>query len=97
MIAGTAIALSPANDCFRKECIVGTVAARPLEGVKLQPAEIDIFFARPDEVDFDPHQEWIMVEARSGYYESSRHTMLALQKMSKERQVALIRDCRAGS
>lgn len=84
-MGGTIVALSPAHDCFRSECAVAVVAARPLDGVKLQPPEVDIFFAHPEEVDFDPQQEWIMVEARSGYYESSRHTMTALQKMHKEK------------
>jgi len=85
LISGTIIALSPANDCFRSECAVGVVAARPVEGVRQQPPEVDIFFARPEQADFDPHREWIMVEAKTGYYESLRHTMMALQKMRKER------------
>lgn len=67
------------------------MAARPLEGVKQQPPEIDIFFARPEQADFDPHKEWIMVEAKTGYYESLRHTMTALQKMHKERLAPMFR------
>ncbi|KAI9930023.1 hypothetical protein MW887_011833 [Aspergillus wentii] len=66
------------------ECIIAVVAARPLEGVKKLPREIDVFFARPEEANFDPQLEWIMVEARTGYYESLRHTMTALQKMNHE-------------
>lgn len=61
------------------------MAARPLNGVKQHPPEIDIYFARSIDADFDPHQEWVMVEARDGYFESMRHTMTALQKMSRER------------
>lgn len=87
MISGTIVALSPVYDYFRTECAVAVVAARPLDGVKQQPPEIDIFFARPEVMNFDPQQEWIMVEAKCGYYESLRHTMTALQKMGKEKLV----------
>ncbi|KJK67999.1 AAA domain protein [Aspergillus parasiticus SU-1] len=82
---GTIVALSPADDSFRNKCVVAVVAARPLNGVKQHPPEIDIYFARSIDAEFDPHQEWVMVEARDGYFESMRHTMTALQKMSRER------------
>ncbi|KAJ6130269.1 ATP binding protein [Penicillium capsulatum] len=88
LIAGSIVALSPLspNDRpFRNKCVVATVAARVLENVQKSPPEIDIFFANPGDVSFDPHQEWIMVEARSGYYEAYRHTMTALQKLSTEK------------
>lgn len=85
LISGSIVALSPARDCFRSKCIVAVVAVRPIEGVKKHPPEVDLYFARPEDAEFDPHVEWIMVEARSGYYEASRHTMSALQKMTKER------------
>lgn len=84
LISGTVVALSPARDCFRTKCVIAVVAARPLEGVKLQPAEVDLYFARAEDAEFDPQKEWIMVESRTGYYESARHTMTALQKMAKE-------------
>ena len=64
---------------------MATVAARPLENVTKNPPEVDIFFARPEEIEFDPQKEWVMVQSHSGYYEASRHTMTALQKMTKER------------
>lgn len=79
------MALSPARDSFKNKCVVAVVAARPLEGVKQHPPEIDILFARPEDADFDPQKEWIMVQAKNGYYESVRHTMKALQKMSREK------------
>lgn len=85
LMSGTIVALSPANDCFQSKCVVAVVAARPLEGVKQQPPEIDLLFARAEDADFDPQQEWIMVEAKTGYYEAHRHTMTALQKMATER------------
>ncbi|KKK20890.1 hypothetical protein AOCH_004073 [Aspergillus ochraceoroseus] len=85
LISGSVIALSPVHDLFQSKCIVAVVAARPLEAVKQLPPEIDIFFADPADADFDPQLEWLMVEAKNGYYESARHTLTALQKMSQER------------
>ncbi|KAE8146473.1 P-loop containing nucleoside triphosphate hydrolase protein [Aspergillus avenaceus] len=85
LIAGSIVALSPADDLFKTKCVIAIVAARPLEGVKQQPPEVDIYFARPEDAAFDPQQEWIMVEAKTGYYESARHTMTALQKMNTEK------------
>ncbi|PWY90834.1 ATP binding protein [Aspergillus heteromorphus CBS 117.55] len=84
LISGSVVALSPADDVFKSKCVIAIVAARPLETVTQYPSEIDIFFTRPEDVDFDPQKEWIMVEAKDGYYESARHTMTALQKMSQE-------------
>ncbi|KAI9372575.1 P-loop containing nucleoside triphosphate hydrolase protein [Aspergillus egyptiacus] len=84
LVAGSMVALSPASDGFQTKCAIAIIAARPLDGVKLQPPEVDIFFANPADADFDPQLEWVMVEAKDGYYESARHTMMALQKMSRE-------------
>ena len=88
MKSGSIVALSGADDRFKTECVVAVVAARPLENLKKHPPEVDIYFAEPREAAFDPHKEWIMVEAKNGYYEALRHTMTALQKMSRERFVA---------
>jgi helicase required for RNAi-mediated heterochromatin assembly 1 len=79
------VALTPADDRFQSICVVAVVAARPLEGVKAQPPEIDIFFAHPEDADFDTQREWLMVEAKTGYYEASRHTLAALQRMAMEK------------
>lgn len=87
LLSGSIVALSPAHDCFRSKCIVAVIAARPSEGVKKYPPEVELYFARPEDAEFDPQKEWIMVESRNGYYEASRHTMSALQKMTKERLV----------
>ncbi|KAL2002464.1 hypothetical protein VTN02DRAFT_6731 [Thermoascus thermophilus] len=84
LISGSIVALSPANDLFQSKCVVAVVAARPLDGVKQQPPQVDLFFARAEDADFDPQREWVMVEARTGYYEASRHTMTALQRMTME-------------
>ncbi|KXG49704.1 uncharacterized protein PGRI_056720 [Penicillium griseofulvum] len=81
---GTLIALSPKENAFSSKCVVAVVACRLLEGVEKDPPEVDIFLASPNDIDFDPQQEWIMVEARAGYFEANRHTLTALQKLSKE-------------
>lgn len=79
------MALSPVGDCFKSKCVVATVAARPVDAVTKEPPEIDIFFSQPENAEFDPQKEWIMVEPRHGYYEASRYTMAALQRMPRER------------
>lgn len=84
LIAGTLIALSPIEDKFRQDCRIAVVAARPLAGVQANPPEVDIFFAIPEELEIDPLQEWLMVEARSGYFEAYRHTLIGLQRMARE-------------
>ncbi|KAJ5165421.1 uncharacterized protein N7500_007251 [Penicillium coprophilum] len=65
---GTLVALTPKHNAFMSKCAVA----------------IDIFLASPDDIEIDPQQEWIMVEARAGYFEANRHTLTALQKLSKE-------------
>lgn len=84
LITGTLVALSPANDCFQKKCVLATVAARPVSALDQNPPEIDLFFARPEDLEVDPMKKWIMVEARSSFFEASRHTMLSLQHMMRE-------------
>jgi helicase required for RNAi-mediated heterochromatin assembly 1 len=73
------------KDCFATKCVVATVASRALENVEKYPPEIDIYFACPEDINIDFLQEWIMVEAKDGYFGASRHTLTALQKMVKER------------
>ena len=60
------------------------VASRKIDRLKENPPKIDLFFARPEEIEIDPNQEWLMVEERTGFYEAQRHTMTALHKMMKE-------------
>lgn len=69
---------------FNDKAIVATVAARPLSGLQLNPPEIDLFIARAEDFEFDPAQEWVMIEERSGFFEADRHTLLALQHMMHE-------------
>ena len=69
---------------FQSKAIVATIAARPLEALKQNPPEIDLFIARAEEQELDPALEWVMVEDRGGLYEADRHTLLALQRMMRE-------------
>ncbi|KAI9793563.1 MAG: hypothetical protein M1816_007996 [Peltula sp. TS41687] len=85
LITGTLVALSPVQDKFRRDCKIAIVAARPLSGVQANPPEVDLFFSNPEESEIDPMQEWLMVEARTGYFEAYRHTMVGLQRMAGER------------
>jgi helicase required for RNAi-mediated heterochromatin assembly 1 len=84
LVSGGIVALSPAEDNFKTTCIIAVVAARPLEGLAQCPPEIDIFFVRSEDMHIDPQQEWVMLEAKSGYYEAYRHTLRAIQKLSTE-------------
>lgn len=84
------VALTPSDDNFQTKCIIAIVAARPLENVKSTPSMIDIYFPRPEETEIDPQQQFVMIEARSGYYEGSRHTLKALQKLHQERFVDVV-------
>ena len=76
--------LTPAEDKFNTKVIVATVAARPLEGLRFNPPEIELFIARAEEQEIDPAQEFWMVEHRGSMYEADRHTLLALQRMMHE-------------
>ncbi|KAM0718692.1 hypothetical protein Q7P37_005763 [Cladosporium fusiforme] len=84
LISGSLVVLTPAVDMFKSKAIVATVAARPLAGLSQDPPEIDLFIARPGDLEIDPAMKFVMVEERSGYYEAERHTLLALQKMATE-------------
>ncbi|KAK2795176.1 hypothetical protein FQN52_006102 [Onygenales sp. PD_12] len=84
LTSGNIVALTPANDMFKTKCVIAVVAARPLAALKTTPPEIDLFYARAEDAEFDHQQEWVMVEARSGYFEASRHTLTALQKMGRQ-------------
>ncbi|KAH7361156.1 P-loop containing nucleoside triphosphate hydrolase protein [Pyrenochaeta sp. MPI-SDFR-AT-0127] len=84
LITGTLVALSPADDAFQTQCVLATVAARPLSALDQNPPEIDLFFARPEDQEIDPMRRWIMLECRASFFEASRHTLLALQHMMRE-------------
>ncbi|KAK0863231.1 hypothetical protein LTR87_016287, partial [Friedmanniomyces endolithicus] len=84
LVSGGLVVLTPTTDMFQKRAIVATVAARPLELLDSNPPEIDLYIARPEDMEIDPAVEWIMVEDRSGFYEADKHTLVALQRMMRE-------------
>lgn len=82
--SGSLVVLTPKEDMYKTQAIVATVAARPIDGLELNPPQIEIFFARADEQEIDPSKEFVMVEHRNSLYEASRHTLTALQRMRRE-------------
>ncbi|KAH0553251.1 hypothetical protein GP486_006591 [Trichoglossum hirsutum] len=90
LIPGTLVALTPADDMFAENCVIATIAARPLAGIEQNPPEVDIFFANPEDTQINPLRKWVMVEARTGYYEAYRYNLLALQRLMIERYVSRI-------
>lgn len=84
LISGGLVVLTPAKDMFQKHAIVATVAARPLDLLDQNPPEIDLYIARPEEMEVDPAVEWVMVEDRSSFYEADKHTLKALQRMMRD-------------
>lgn len=86
-MVGSLVALSPIEDRFSTICSLAIVASRAIENIQKSPPEVDLFFADQEDLDFDPQKEWIMMEARNGYFEASRHLLMALQKLSREKSV----------
>ncbi|KIX09505.1 uncharacterized protein Z518_00585 [Rhinocladiella mackenziei CBS 650.93] len=86
LVSGSLVALVKAKDKLNdlKELVVAVVGARPLAGVLCQPPEIDIYFNSPENIQIDPQEEWLMIEAKQGYFEAYRHTLRSLQKLSQE-------------
>ena len=85
---GTIVALTPVRNKFSSICIVAVVASRPMGTVDVEYPEkprIQLYVGNPDELEIDPQQEFLMVEASSGYWEAYRHILKTLQKMSDER------------
>lgn len=85
LTSGTLVALSPAKDKFSTVCLVAVVAARPLAGGLLPdegedaPPRVDIYWADHDSAPLDPAQEMVMIEAKTGFFETVRHSMRGLQ------------------
>ena len=85
---GTIVALTPKNDLFRTTCRVAVVVSRVCAQLQVEPPSkpsIHLEWGNPREFEYDPQQEWIMVEASNGYWEAHRHTLQALQKLQSER------------
>ena len=84
---GSIVALSPANDNFQSKCIVAVVASRLLSNLEVQyPSKpsIQIYLGDQNDIEIDPQQEYIMIEAIGGYWEACRHTYQALKKLHTE-------------
>ena len=88
LIPGTLVALS--SDNFQSECLVATVADG-IVGGNPQPGRvksgilhhtIELRWARCEDAMFDTAKEMIMIEAANGYFESIRHVLLGLQRVS---------------
>jgi helicase required for RNAi-mediated heterochromatin assembly 1 len=82
---GTIVALSPRSDLFRTICKVAVVGARPIHGLEQNPPQIDLFWGDYQDAEFDPMEEYVMLESRSGYFEAYRHMLVAMQKLTTER------------
>ncbi|KAL7816009.1 P-loop containing nucleoside triphosphate hydrolase protein [Trichoderma aethiopicum] len=86
---GTLVVLSPRWDYFRTKCIVATIATRSFNGRAVPDVEdgdspfelprVELFFANINETLIDPIEDFVMLEAKTGYFENVRHTMLGLQ------------------
>lgn len=80
---GKIVALS--SDYFKTDCRIAVVSQRPVEGgLDKNPPEIDITWADVNQAVIDPDQDLVMVEARSGYFESVRHALKGLQMARRE-------------
>ncbi|RDA85029.1 hypothetical protein CP532_4570, partial [Ophiocordyceps camponoti-leonardi (nom. inval.)] len=84
---GSLVVLSTHEDGFRTKCFVGTVAPIPEDpedakdaGSPPDQSVIDLLWADPSDVVLDPNQKLIMLEPKSGYFESIRPIMTALQR-----------------
>ncbi|KAI5791844.1 putative DEAD box helicase [Geopyxis carbonaria] len=74
---GTLVCVSSDNfETFR----VATVAARPLDGVNRRPPRVDLLFEGGEGLEVDTMKDMLMVEARTGYFESYKWVLDAIQK-----------------
>jgi helicase required for RNAi-mediated heterochromatin assembly 1 len=81
--------LSPSSDNFKTQCFVAIVADRSIFGglepdfeageSENTPPRIQIFWASPDTAVIDPSVEMVMLETKSGFFESVRHALVGLQ------------------
>ena len=88
---GTLVALTAVGDNFKTIAKVAVVANRTPDGLERPgglPPTIDITWADDNDAIFDPNEELIMVESRSGYFESVRHTLVGIQKYASQRYEA---------
>ncbi|RDL41661.1 p-loop containing nucleoside triphosphate hydrolase [Venustampulla echinocandica] len=85
LIQGSIVALTPQSDNFHNVCKIAVIAARPIiGGLDQNPPQVDIFWGDDKDAVFDPSEEYVMVEARSSYFEAYRHMLEAMQKLMTE-------------
>ncbi|KAK1655789.1 P-loop containing nucleoside triphosphate hydrolase protein [Colletotrichum phormii] len=88
VVPGTIVALSPASDRFRTQCIVAVVTGRydELAGSSSAPPPLDLEFSDPGITAgfMEPDQEYVMVEARSNYFEAVRHVLEGLKQTAED-------------
>ena len=85
-MGGTVVALTPHTDNFMSVCHIAVVADRPiLGGLDQNPPTVDLFWADNNNFALDPITPYVMIEARAGYFEATRHVLMALQKLRTER------------
>ncbi|KAF6831007.1 dead box helicase [Colletotrichum musicola] len=89
LVPGTVVALSPVSDNFEATCVVGVVAGRYDETIPntITPPPIDLEICNSQLVSglMEPDQEYVMIEARSNYYEAVRHVMEGLKQAAQAR------------
>jgi helicase required for RNAi-mediated heterochromatin assembly 1 len=99
LLQGTMVALS--SDMFKTECKIATVVGRGLSLLHQNPPAIELFWEDPEDAVIDQVQseyhssfglvqsnnlpEYVMIEAREGYFEATRHMLVAMQKLMTEK------------
>lgn len=83
LTVGTLVAISTAADCFKTVCMPAVISDHRIrDGLDQNPPTIHFQWANLNDAVIDPTQELIMVEARHGYFEAVRHSMVGLQHVA---------------
>ncbi|CCU82840.1 DEAD box helicase involved in nonsense mediated decay [Blumeria hordei DH14] len=86
LLQGSLVALSSSKDLFQKKCKLAVVVGRSTSGgLDQNPPSIELFFGDNDDVELDPHEGYVMIEACTGYFEASRYLLVALQDLMSEK------------
>ncbi|CAJ2503344.1 Uu.00g107380.m01.CDS01 [Anthostomella pinea] len=83
LTTGSLVALSTAEDGFKTICLPAVIADHPIrDGLDQNPPTIQIHWARSEDAIVDPTAELVIIEARTGYFEAVRHSMVGLQHVA---------------